>query len=245
MRRRRGKMALRTMRGEMASEQQPGTRLIDLSHPIEAGMTTYPGLPVPEVSQHLTREASRSHYAPGTEFRIDVVTLCGNTGTYIDSPSHRYADGTDLAGLPIERLVDVPAVRVDAIGAGRAIHATAFDGLDLRGTAVLVHTGHDRHWRTDAYAVDSPFLARDAVGRLVEAGASIVGIDSLNIDDTGDGTRPAHTLLLGAGIPVVEHLTNLGAVPVTGAFFTALPAPFVDVVTAPVRAVARVPAGSA
>ena len=227
----------------MTAEPRARSTLIDLSHPIEAGMTTYPGLPVPEVRQHLTREASRGHYAPGVEFRIDVVTLCGNTGTYLDSPLHRYAGGVDLASLPLERLVDVPTVRIDATTAGRAVHATTFDGHDLAGMAVLVHTGHDRHWRTDAYAEDAPFLALDAVRRLVEAGAAVVGIDSLNIDDIADGTRPAHSLLLGAGIPIVEHMANLGDVPATGAFFTALPAPFVDVVTAPVRAVVRVPDG--
>jgi arylformamidase len=228
----------------MTEERTPRDRLIDLSHPIEAGMTTYPGLPVPEVRQHLTREASRAHYAPGVEFRIDVVTLCGNTGTYMDSPLHRFADGADLASLPLERLVDVAVVRIDATSAGRAVHATSFDGHDLAGTAVLVHTGHDRRWRTDAYAEDAPFLALDAVERLVDAGVAVVGIDSLNIDDTADGTRPAHSLLLGAGIPIVEHMANLGDVPETGTFFTALPAPFVDVVTAPVRAVVRVPVRS-
>ena len=218
-----------------------GARLIDLSHPIEAGMTTYPGLPVPEFRHHLTREASRAHYAPGVEFRIDIATLCGNTGTYVDSPSHRWADGQDLASLPLERLVDVPAVRIDATNGGRAIHAGAFESHELAGMAVLVHTGFDRHWRTEAYGHDNPFLALDAVELLVAAGAAIVGIDSLNIDDTGDKARPAHSGLLQAGIPICEHLTNLGAVPATGAFFTALPAPFVDLVTAPVRAVARVP----
>lgn len=216
-------------------------RLIDLSHPIEAGMTTYPGLPVPEVRQHLTREASRGLYAPGVEFRIDVITLCGNTGTYVDSPLHRHDGAADLASLPLERLVDVPAVRVDATGAGRAITASVFDGIELGGRAVLVQTGHDRHWRTEAYARDNPFLARDAVDLLVAAGPAIVGIDSLNIDDTGDPERPAHSLLLGAGIPICEHMTNLGAVPASGARFTALPMPGVDLVTAPVRAVARVP----
>ena len=222
-----------------------GDRLIDLSHPIEAGMTTYPGLPVPEIRQHLTREASRGHYAPGVEFRIDVITLCGNTGTYVDSPAHRHPGGADLAGLPLERLVDVPAVRIDMTGSpSRAIDAAAFEDHELTGMAVLVHTGFDRHWRTAMYAHDNPFLTRDAAERLVAAGAAIVGIDSLNIDDTGDPARPAHSLLLAAGIPICEHLTNLGAVPASGARFTALPAPVVDLVTAPVRAVARVPSGA-
>jgi arylformamidase len=227
----------------MSGEHGPRERLIDLSHPIEAGMTTYPGLPTPEIRQHLTREASRGHYGRGVEFRIDVITLCGNTGTYVDSPAHRHADGVDLAGLALERLVNVPCVRVDVTGAtARGVDATTLRGRELGGMAVLIHTGFDQHWRTDAYVRDNPFLTRDAVELLVEAGAAIVGIDSLNIDDTGDPGRPAHSLLLGAGIPVVEHLTNLGEVPPTGAFFTALPAPFVDVVTAPVRAVARIPA---
>jgi arylformamidase len=222
-----------------------GDRLIDLSHPIEAGMTTYPGLPVPEIRQHLTREASRGHYAPGVEFRIDVITLCGNTGTYVDSPAHRHAGGADLAGLPLERLVDVPAVRIDVTGStSRGIAAAAFRGHELAGKAVLVHTGHDRHWRTAAYAQDNPYLTRDAAELLVAAGAALVGIDSLNIDDIGDPARPAHSLLLAAGIPICEHLTNLDEVPPAGARFTALPAPVVDLVTAPVRAVARVPAGA-
>src|SRR4051794_25797372 len=154
----------------MTAERRASARLIDVSHPIEAGMTTYPGLPVPEIRQHLTREASRGHYAPGVEFRIDVITLCGNTGTYLDSPLHRYADGPDLASLPLERLVEVHAVRIDVTSAGRAVHATVLEGRELAGTAVLFHTGHDRHWRTDRYAVDAPFLARDAVERLVDAG---------------------------------------------------------------------------
>ena len=216
-------------------------RLVDLSHPIEAGMTTYPGLPVPEIRQHLSREASRAHYAPGVEFRIDVITLCGNTGTYVDSPFHRLEDGSDLAGLPLDRLVDVPAVRVDVTGRGPAIAADAFDGVELAGMAVLVWTGHDRHWRTEAYAGPAPFLTRAAAERLVAAGAAIVAIDTINIDDRADSSRPAHSLLLSAGIPVAEHLTNLGEVPETGARFTALPAPMVGVGTFPVRAVARVP----
>jgi arylformamidase len=222
----------------------PTDRLVDLSHPIEAGMTTYPGLPVPDIRQHLTREASRGHYAPGVTFRIDVITMCGNTGTYVDSPLHRHEGGADLASLPLERLVDVDCVRIDATGAGRAVSADVLRGHELAGRAVLVHTGHDQHWRTEAYLRGNPFLTRDAVDLLIAAGAAIVGIDSLNIDDTGDPERPAHSLLLGAGIPVVEHMTNLGSVPHEGARFTALPAPFVDAVTAPVRAVARVPIAS-
>jgi arylformamidase len=218
-------------------------RLVDLSHPIVAGMTTYPGLPVPEIAPFLTREASAGHYAPGVTFAIDVITLCGNTGTYIDSPFHRHADGTDLAGLALERIVDVPAVRVDVTGsASLAIEASAFDPYELEGRAVLVHTGFDRHWGTDAYLRDNPYLTAAAVDLLVRARVALVGIDSLNIDSTADPARPAHSELLRAGIPIVEHMTNLGAVPVEEARFTALPAPVRGTGTFPVRAVASIPA---
>ena len=167
---------------------------MDLSHPIAEGMTTYPGLPVPEIHPFLTREASAERYAPGVTFAIDMLTLCGNTGTYVDSPFHRYADGTDLAGLPLERLVDVPAVRVDVTGSGTtAIDAPALLPYELRGRAVLVHTGHDRLWGTDAYGHDNPFLTAAAAKLLADAGAAIVGIDSVNIDDPADLTRPAHS----------------------------------------------------
>jgi kynurenine formamidase len=215
-------------------------RLIDLSHRIDEGMTTYPGLPEPEFRHVLEREASRSHYADGVEFRIDEMTLGANTGTYVDSPYHRWADGADLAALPLERLVDVPAVVVDAVGR-RAVDADALDGLELADRAVLVHTGHDRHWRTPGYAIDAPFLTRAAVERLVAAGAAVVGIDSINIDDRGDLTRPAHSLLLRAGIPIVENLTHLDEVPRTGARFTALPPAIRDFVGFPVRAIAQIP----
>lgn len=220
-----------------------GRRLVDLSHPIVEGMTTYPGLPVPELHPVLTREASAERYAPGVTFAIDVLTLCGNTGTYVDSPFHRYADGSDLAGLPLERLLDVPAVRVDVTGsATTAIDAPALLPYDLAGKAVLVHTGHDRHWATDAYGHDNPFLTAAAVELLVREGAALVGIDSLNIDDPTDMARPAHSCLLAAGIPICEHLTNLAEMPVDGALFSAIPAPVRGTGTFPVRAIASVPA---
>jgi arylformamidase len=226
-------------------DRSRGSRLVDLSHPIDAGMVTYPGLPAPEIRHHLAREASRGRYAPGVEFQIDMITLCGNTGTYIDSPFHRFEDGIDLAALPLERLVDVPTVRVDVTGiTGLAVDADALRDHDLAGRAVLVHTGFDRHWGAAAYLADNPFLTRAAAELLVAAGAALVGIDSLNIDSTDDPERPAHSILLGAGIPVVEHMTNLGLVPVTGARFTALPAPIRGTGTFPVRAIARVPAAT-
>jgi len=229
--------------GAPASSTRPAPfRLVDLSHPIIAGMTTYPGLPTPVIRPFLAREASLGHYAPGVSIAIDLIELCGNTGTYLDSPFHRHADGPDLAGLPLERLVDLPAVRIDVTGsATRAVDAPALQPFDLGGRAVLVHTGFDRHWGTDAYLRDNPFLTRAAVDHLVAAGAALVGIDSLNIDDTSDLARPAHSELLKAGIPIVEHLTNLGAVPVEGARFTALPAPLRGTGTFPVRAVASIP----
>ncbi len=222
-----------------------GRRIVDLSHPIEAGMITYPGLPAPEVHAILDRATSAGRYAPGVTFQIDLITLCGNTGTYIDSPFHRYADGVDLAGLPPERLLDLPTVRVDVTGAtARAIDADAFAGHDLAGRAVLVHTGFDRFWRTEAYLHDNPFLTTDAVELLVAAGVALVGIDSLNIDSTDDPARPAHSGLLAAGIPIVEHMTNLGAVPHEGARLTAIPAPIRGTGTFPVRVLAVVPEGA-
>jgi arylformamidase len=220
-------------------------QIVDLSHPIEAGMITYPGLPAPEVHAILDRAASAGRYAPGVTFQIDLLTLCGNTGTYIDSPFHRFADGVDLAGLPPERLLDVPAVRIDATGATTlAVGAGAFEGHQLRGRAVLVHTGFDRFWRTDAYLRDNPFLTLDAVELLVAAGVALVGIDSLNIDSTADLARPAHSGLLGAGIPIVEHMTNLGALPHEGARLTAIPAPIRGTGTFPVRVLAVLPGGA-
>jgi kynurenine formamidase len=214
-------------------------RLIDVSHEIEAGMITYPGLPAPVISDYLSREASRGRYAEGTTFQIGRIEMVANTGTYIDAPFHRFAEGVDLAGLPLERLADVEGVLVDATERdGRAIGPDFFEGLDLYGRAVLVHTGWDAHWRTQQYAVDAPFLTRRATELLVEAAPSLVGIDSINIDDMQDGERPAHTLLLGAGIPVVEHLCHLNKLPASGFRFHCVPVKFRGVGTFPARAYA-------
>ncbi|HXF95656.1 MAG TPA: cyclase family protein [Gemmatimonadales bacterium] len=212
------------------------SRLVDLSHEVEHGMVTYPGLPAPVVSDWLSREASRARYASGTEFHIGKIELVGNTGTYLDAPFHRFAEGRDLAGLPLTAVADLEGVVVRAAGGGRALDAGLFRGLDLAGRAVLVHTGWSSHWRTERYGQGHPFLTREAAERLVEGGAALVGIDSLNIDDTGDGTRPAHTLLLGAGVPIVEHLTNLGALPDSGFRFFAVPVPVRGLGSFPVRA---------
>ncbi len=214
-------------------------KLIDVSHEVEAGMITYPGLPTPTVSDYLSREASRAHYAEGTTFQIGRVEMVANTGTYVDAPFHRFAEGVDLAGLPLERLAEVEGVLIDATGRdGRAIDRDFFEGLDLSGSAVLIHTGWDAHWRTLQYGEDAPFLTRRAAELLVEAAPALVGIDSVNIDDKHDGMRPAHTLLLGAGIPVVEHLCNLGKLPSSGFRFHCVPVKFRGVGTFPVRAYA-------
>lgn len=217
-----------------------GLRFADLSHLIEAGMVTYKGLPAPLICDHLSRVASRNIYAPGTEFQIGRIDMVGNTGTYIDTPYHRYADGHDLAGLALERVSDVPGVVVRVTGmVERGIDWTNFAAVDVRGHAVLVHTGWDAHWRTDRYFEGHPFLTRAAAEYLRDQGASLVGIDSMNIDDTSDGTRPVHTVLLGAGIPIVEHLTNLSALPLDGFRFSAVPPKIAGVGTFPVRAHAR------
>ncbi|MGI9823060.1 cyclase family protein [Agromyces sp. Marseille-Q5079] len=218
-------------------------RIVDLSHPIRAGLVTYPGLPVPEITPHLTREASRGVYAPGTEFEIDVIHMAGNTGTYLDSPFHRYADGGDLASLTLETLVGLPAEVFRLTDATeRGIPAEVFLDRELAGTAVLLHTGWDRHFGTPEYGAGSPFLTEAGARHLVEAGVALVGIDSLNIDDTeSGGTRPAHSLLLEAGVHVVEHLTALEWVPVRGATFTAVPPRVEGFGTFPVRAFAEVP----
>ncbi len=217
-------------------------RWVELSHVITAGMTTYPGLPGPEITPHLTREASRAVYAPGTEFAIDRLSMVGNTGTYLDSPFHRYADGTDLAGLPLTSLANLPAVVVRAAGgAARGVDVEALAGLEVSGRAVLLHTGGDEHWATPEYAIDAPYLTEAGAHWLADHGALLVGIDSVNIDDTASGGhRPAHSILLGAGIPVVEHLTGLGQLPLTGARFTAAPPLVAGFGTFPVRAYARI-----
>jgi kynurenine formamidase len=211
-------------------------KLIDLSHVVEDGMITYKGLPAPIICDYLSREASRDHYAPGTEFHIGKIEMVANTGTYVDSPFHRFADGKDLADLPLSSLANLDCVIVRAEGRGRAIDMSCFRDLDVAGKAVLVHTGWSARWRSDQYFEGHPFLTGDAADYLVDAGAVLVGIDSLNIDDVEDGTRPVHTALLGNDIPVVEHLTNLAAVPDRGFKFFAVPVKVRAFGTFPVRA---------
>lgn len=218
-------------------------RIVDLSHTVRAGLVTYPGLPEPVITPYLTREDSRTRYAPGTEFAMDVITMIGNTGTYLDSPFHRYSQGGDLASLRLETLVGLPAEVFHLTDAHeRGIPSSVFFDRELAGTAVLLHTGWDRYFATPAYASGSPFLTEDGARHLLDAGVVLVGIDALNIDDTeSGGERPAHSLLLAAGIHVVEHLTGLGEVPARGARFTAVPPKVEGFGTFPVRAFAELP----
>jgi kynurenine formamidase len=211
--------------------------LIDVSHTVEHGLVTYKGLPAPVICDYLSREESRSHYAPGTEFNIGRIDMVANTGTYVDTPFHRFADGVDLADQPLASLANLDAlvVRV-APAAGRAITAAAFAGLDLRGKAVLVHTGWSRHWKSEQYFEGHSFLTADAAELLRDSGAALVGIDSLNIDDIADGRRPVHTTLLRAGIPIAEHLTRLASLPDDDFRFFAVPVKVRGMGTFPVRA---------
>ena len=226
----------------VADAPAPGGRLVELSHVIRPGMVTCPGIPGPEITPFLTREASRGSYAPGTEFAIDRITMVGNTGTYLDSPYHRFAGGADLSAVPLERTADLPAVVVRLSGSRRRdIDAQAVAAVDVRGKAVLLHTGDDARFGTPEYGSDAHFLTRDGAAWLAAHGPALVGIDALNIDDTADGERPAHTLLLAAGIPVIEHLTGLDQLPPTGASFTAVPLRVQGLGTVPVRAFARLP----
>jgi arylformamidase len=212
---------------------------VDLSHTVEHGLITYKGLPAPLICDYLSREESRKHYAAGTEFHIGKIEMVANTGTYLDSPFHRYEDGKDLSQLALASLADLDGVVVSAVAVPeRALGRAAFGDMDVKGKAVLVHTGWDAHWRTDRYFEGHPFLTEDAAEFLADGGAALVGIDSYNIDDTADGRRPVHSILLGADIPVVEHMCNLGRLPREGFKFFAVPVKVKGFGTFPVRAFA-------
>lgn len=215
-------------------------KLIDLSHTVEHGMITYKGLPAPIICDFLSREDSRSHYTGGTEFAIGKIEMVANTGTYVDSPFHRYADGIDLSELPLASLADLDGVVVPAHGPGRGISTEAFRDFNVRGKAVLIHTDWARHWHTDQYFEGHPFLTRDAAQFLADKGAAFVGIDTYNIDDTSDGTRPAHSILLGHQIPICEHMCGLEQLPASGFRFHAAPVKVKAFGTFPVRAYAVV-----
>jgi kynurenine formamidase len=216
-------------------------QLVDLSHTIEDGMITYRGLPAPLICDHLSRAQSREIYAPGTEFQIGKITMVANTGTYIDSPFHRYADGADIAAFELQALVALDAVVIAVPEGTRAVGLEVFADLDVTGKAVLVRTGWDRHWRTDRYFEGHPFLTAAAAEHLRGARAALVGIDSYNIDDIADMKRPVHSVLLAAGIPIVEHMCGLGRLPATGSRFTAVPPKVQGMGTFPVRAFATLP----
>lgn len=215
------------------------SELIDLSHVITDGLVTYPGLPSPVIADHLTREAAEEIYGPGVTFQIGLVTMCTNTGTYLDVPFHRFADGHDLAGLALERVAGVPAVVLDRVGQ-RSIDLDSADLDGLAGHAVLIRTDHSGHWGSDAYFSDHPHLTEHAAHALVAADVACVGIDSLNIDSTDGGDRPVHTVLLGDQIPIVEHLTGLDRLPADGFTFTAVPPKIDGCGTFTVRAFAAV-----
>lgn len=231
-----------TREPDRQTPQHP-TRLVELSHVIRAEMVTLPSLPGPEITTHLTREASKQIYAPGTTFEIARISMVGNTGTYLDSPYHRFESGPDLAGVGLEKLAGLPAVVVRlADSPGRIATVETLSAHDVAGRAVLLHTGDDGRFGTAEYAIDGAFLTRGGAEWLVEQGAALVGIDAANIDDMSDPERPAHSLLLDAQIPIVEHLTGLGDLPTTGASFTAVPPRIVGLSSFPVRAFASIPA---
>jgi len=214
-------------------------RFVDVSHSVEHGMLTYPGLPGPLISDFLSRDVSRASYSEGTEFQIGKIEMIANAGTYVDSPFYRFAEGKDLAELPLTSLAYLDCVVVRPMpGASRAIGAGDFADCGVNGKAVLVATGWDRHWRTPQYFHGHPFLTKDAADFLVNSGAVLVGIDSLNIDDTGDGAQPVHTTLLGADVPIVEHLCRLDRIPEGPSRFTAVPVKVGGFGSFPVRAFA-------
>ncbi|TDB72718.1 cyclase family protein [Micromonospora sp. KC723] len=231
-------------RGVAAPDTGAARRLVELSHVVTDGMVTLPGWPAPRITEWLTREASRANYAPGTEFQVGRIDMIANTGTYLDAPAHRYADGADLTGVPLDRLADLPGILVRVPAGTRAVDRLLLAPYDVAGRAVLLQTGWSAHFGTDRYAApDAPYLTGDGARALVEAGATLVGIDSINIDDMSPaarGERPAHSALLAAGIPIVEHLTGLDALPPAGFRFTAAPPRVAGMGTFPVRAFAVV-----
>jgi len=215
------------------------SRCVDLSHVIEDGMTTYKGLPGPQLCDFWTREGSAANYDDGSTFQIGRIDMVANTGTYVDTPFHRYADGADLAGLKLEAIANVPGIVIRRPWEnGLAIDASHVEGRDVEGKAVLFHTGWDRHWRTDAYFGDHPYLTAEAADLLADQGAVLVGIDSCNIDNMHVRARPVHTRLLGAGITICEHMTALGSLPDEGFRFSAVPPKVRGMGSFPVRAYA-------
>ena len=224
-------------------EDRNAQGLVDLSHVIRDGQVTYRGLPAPAICDFWTREGSAANYDDGSSFQIGRIDMVANTGTYLDTPFHRYEDGSDLAGIALEQMAGLAGIVVrQPWEDGLAVGSEKFAGLDVARKAVLIHTGWDRHWGSDAYFREHPFLAAEAAEWLVEAGAKLVGIDSLNIDDTRTRRRPVHSILLRAGVLICEHMTNLGALPDGGFTFTAAPPKVEGMGTFPVRAFAQLSA---
>jgi kynurenine formamidase len=233
---------VRILNKEIISEahKREAGRYVDLSHTIHDGLITYKGLPAPIICDYLSREASRERYAPGTEFQIAKIEMIANTGTYVDCPFHRYADGKDLAEEDVERFADLEGIVVRAdYHRGLAVDAAHFQSREVRNKAVLVHTGWDENWETDRYFDKHPFLTEEAAAYLRDHGARLVGIDSMNIDDTRGNSRPVHSILLRSEILIAEHLCNLAQIPEEGFTFSAVPPKFQGVGTFPVRAFAR------
>ena len=226
--------------------KEPKSRHVDLSHEVGDGMVTYKGLPAPVICDFLSRTDSLKFYSEGTSFQIGRIDMVANTGTYVDAPFHRFADGKDLSELSLNSLADVSGIVIRRSNAGkREIDREVFLPFEVTGKAVLVETGWCRHWRTEQYFEGHPFLTRAAAEYLRDQGATLVGIDSYNIDDTDDGTRPVHTVLLGAGIPICEHMCNLHLLPLKDFTFTAAPVKVKGMGTFPVRAFATLRAGPA
>ena len=214
-----------------------GRLFVDVSHAVEHGMITYKGLPAPLISDFLSRDESRKHYAEGTEFQIGKIEMVANTGTYLDTPFHRYTDGADLSQLLLSQVAALEAIVIRANGlAERAVDISLFREADFRDKAVLIHTGWDAHWGSDQYFEGHPFLTGETAQFLIDSGARLVGIDSYNIDDIRDASRPVHSLLLKSGIPIVEHLCNLNALPDEGFEFFAVPVKVKGMGTFPIRA---------
>ena len=224
---------------DVVAATQSGRRLVELSHPIHDGLITYPGLPGPQIGDHLSFEASHGHYAEGTEFQIGRINMVSNTGTYLDTPAHRYPGGWDLSEMPLAKVADLDGIVVRVGESARVVDRLMLAPYDVAGKAVLINTGWDRHWATEVYGAGGhPHLTEDGARWLADSGATLVGIDSLNVDDTSGGARPAHSILLAAGIPIVEHMTRLGDLPPQGFRFHAAPPLIAGMGTFPVRAYA-------
>jgi kynurenine formamidase len=218
-----------------------GRRLVELSHQIHDGLITYPGLPGPKIGDHLSFEASHGHYAEGTEFQIGRISMVSNTGTYLDTPAHRYRGGGDLSAVQLAKMADLDGIVVRVGESVRAVDRLMLAPYDVAGKAVLINTGWDRHWETEEYGAGGhPHLTADGAHWLADSGAALVGIDSVNVDDTSGGARPAHSILLAAGIPIVEHMTGLGDLPPQGFRFHAAPPLIAGMGTFPVRAYAAI-----